>query len=255
MPEGVSDAVRGLAEFHYVDRPCFDGVLASGGKAVSRLHRASANRPYRSDHEARAALRGGAAALPKGRRRARRGQLHQEPRRHRPSPLRSRGRARALRGGAAALPKGRRRARRGQLHQEPRRNRAFAAPITRARASVTRRRCRSTKRSAPCSARPIASRGLGDIDEAKGAIAAALRALARGVGALRQYSRTLFDRRRAQSPRPPRRDAEEPPASRGREGVGVDRAAGPDRKASRQERLRPLFQRRDLHAPHPRRFG
>ena len=28
LPEGVSDAVQGLAEFHQNDRPCFDGVLA-----------------------------------------------------------------------------------------------------------------------------------------------------------------------------------------------------------------------------------
>jgi hypothetical protein len=140
---------------------------------------------------------GGCEAISRCRRPARRGQLHQEPRRHRPSPLRSRRRAPALRGGAAALPEGRRRARRGQLHQEPRRHRPcplrsrraraaryeaalplyrkvgdvlgeancihasatspLPAPITKPRASATRRRCRSTGRSATCSARPIAS--------------------------------------------------------------------------------------------------
>ncbi len=39
----------------------------------------------------------------------------------------------------------------------PRRHRPLTAPITTARASATRRRCRSTARSATCSARPIAS--------------------------------------------------------------------------------------------------
>ena len=43
-------------------------------------------------------------AVSQRRRRARRGQLHQEPRQHRPCPLRSRRRAPALQGGAAALP-------------------------------------------------------------------------------------------------------------------------------------------------------
>ena len=89
---------------------------------------------------------------------ARRGQLHQEPRRHRPRPLRSRSRAPALRGGAAALPEGRQRARRGQLHRGASATSPLPAPITTARASATRQRCRSTGRSAPCSARPIASR-------------------------------------------------------------------------------------------------
>ncbi len=46
-------------------------------------------------------------------------------RRHRARPLRSRGRAPAFRGGAAALPKGRRRARRGQLRQGTRRHCAW----------------------------------------------------------------------------------------------------------------------------------
>ena len=46
------------------------------------------------------------------------------------APLRSRRRAPALRGGAAALPEGRLRAGGGQLHQEPRQHRPCAAPIT-----------------------------------------------------------------------------------------------------------------------------
>src|SRR5581483_10810104 len=44
----------------------------------------------RSDHDGARALRGGAAALPQGRRPPGRGQLHPEPRRHRACPLRSR---------------------------------------------------------------------------------------------------------------------------------------------------------------------
>ena len=79
------------------------------------------------------------------------------------APLRSRRRAPALRGGAAALPQGRRRAGRGQLHQEPRRHRACAAPITTARASATRRRCRSTARSATVLGEANCIRSLGDI--------------------------------------------------------------------------------------------
>ena len=72
------------------------------------------------------ALRGGAAALSPGRRRAGRGELHQEPGRHRAGALGPGRRARALRGGAAALSPGRRRAGRGELHHEPGRHRAGA---------------------------------------------------------------------------------------------------------------------------------
>ena len=63
-----------------------------------------------------------------------------------------------LRGGAAALPAGRLRAGRGQLHREPRRLALARSAARRGGARPMRRRCRSTGRSATCWARPTASR-------------------------------------------------------------------------------------------------
>ena len=96
-----------------------------------------------------------------------------------------------LRGGAAALPAGGRSARRGQLHQQPRRHRAGALANTRRRGVATRRHCRSTGRSVTCWARPTASSSLGNIalerSRARGGAGAATRQalpLYQKVGAL-----------------------------------------------------------------------
>ena len=227
----------------------------------------------RSDHEgARQRLRGGAAALPKGRRpcpgeancikslgdialarsdhegarqryeaalplyqkgrqRARRGQLHPEPRRHRPWPLRSRRRAPALRGGAAALPEGRRRARRGQLHQEPRRHRP--SPLrSRRRAPALRGGAAALQRSAMCSARPIASGASATSTRAGKALATAAQALSRSQALFDRLDRTLRLARHAATPA---EAAEHREAAR--QGLGVDRPAGPDRTIPRQGRV------------------
>ena len=97
----------------------------------------------------------------------------------------------ALRAGAAALPAGRRRAGRGQLHQEPRRHRARAlGPRGRAR-SATSRRCRSTEQVGAVLGEANCIRSLGDIALGALTTRRRARALRAGAAALQQVGDVL----------------------------------------------------------------
>ena len=128
------------------------------------------------------------------------------------------------------------RARRGQLHQEPRQHRACAAPIMSGARRRYEEALPLYRKVGDVLGEANCIKSLGDIDEAEGESEAGVRALARGAGALRQHFRSLVDSDSptSASPAAPRR-LRKPRASRSRaQSLGVDQPAGLDRTASGQ---------------------